>query len=81
MYGTFTDVTPNSGIADSALNRGLAYADIDADGDLDLVISAFNLPNTTDSVKLKPARYLSAWRCCAHPNQASYRGVKSFMLK
>jgi len=37
--GTFTDVSDLVGLSDSALGRGLSYADFDQDGDVDLVIN------------------------------------------
>jgi hypothetical protein len=37
--GTFTDVSDLVGLSDSALGRGLTYADFDQDGDIDLVIN------------------------------------------
>ncbi len=35
---TFSEVTEQSGVGDTGYGRGMAYADIDADGDLDFVL-------------------------------------------
>jgi len=37
--GTFSDVSDLVGLSDSALGRGLSYADFDQDGDVDLLIN------------------------------------------
>ncbi len=41
---TFTDVSTNWGMTQSTISNGAAYADLDNDGDLDLIINHINQP-------------------------------------
>ena len=46
--GSFTDITMGSGLTDTLIARGCAYADYDKDGDLDIAVA--NIPNNIEII-------------------------------
>jgi hypothetical protein len=59
---TFTDDAENGGINEPSMSNGAAYADLDNDGDLDLVVNNINKPafvfiNTTNQKDKPPATH------------------------
>ena len=61
---TFSDISKNAGIDEPSLSNGAAYADLDNDGDLDLVVNNINKPafvfvnNTIQKDQAKKAHFL-----------------------
>ncbi len=62
---TFTDETENWGISQPSYSNGAVYADLDSDGDLDLVTSNINEP-----------AYLHENRADKQPNAANFLAIK-----
>ncbi|MGG9962871.1 VCBS repeat-containing protein [Ferruginibacter sp. SUN106] len=62
---TFTDDSENGGINEPSMSNGAAYADLDNDGDLDLVVNNINkaafvfINNTNQKNKTSATHYLS----------------------
>src|SRR6185295_7417845 len=62
---TFTDASAMAGINEPSMSNGAAYADLDNDGDLDLVVNNINkeafvfLNNTIQKNKTATSHYLS----------------------
>ena len=59
---TFEDISSQAGITDKTISNGAAYADLDNDGDLDLIINNINTPSAilrNDMVKTKAQHYLA----------------------
>jgi len=62
--GTFEDQTKSSGVGKSSFSHGVAYADLDNDGDLDLIVNNLNEPasifrNLTRENSLEGTNYLT----------------------
>ena len=61
---TFTDISKNAGVDELSLSNGAAYADLDNDGDLDLVVNNINktafvfVNNTIQKGQPKQAHFL-----------------------
>jgi enediyne biosynthesis protein E4 len=62
---TFSDQSENGGINEPSMSNGAAYADLDNDGDLDLVVNNINkaafvfINNTNEKNKIPSTHYLS----------------------